>query len=107
MHGVLRKLLNLCQNRATLTDLIMAQDASALIWIDMEMSGLDPDRDRVLEVAVVITDAQLNTVAEAPVLVVHQDDSVLDNMDAWNTSTHARTGLTQRVRASTHSESEV
>jgi oligoribonuclease len=85
----------------------MAQDASALIWIDMEMSGLDPDRDRVLEVAIVITDVQLNTMAEAPVLVVHQDDGVLDNMDAWNTSTHARTGLTQRVRASPLSESEV
>ena len=85
----------------------MAQDAAALIWIDMEMSGLDPDRDKVLEVAVVITDAQLNTVAEAPVLVVHQDDSVLANMDAWNTSTHARTGLTQRVKASQLTEVEV
>jgi oligoribonuclease len=85
----------------------MAQDATGLIWIDMEMSGLDPDRDKVLEVAIVITDAQLNTVAEAPVLVVHQDESVLGSMDAWNTSTHARTGLTQRVRASTLTESEV
>ncbi len=85
----------------------MAQDATALTWIDMEMSGLDPDRDRVLEVAVVITDAHLNVVAEAPVLVVHQDDSVLHNMDSWNTSTHARTGLTQRVRASKLTEAEV
>ena len=85
----------------------MAQDNTGLIWIDLEMSGLDPDRDRVLEVAVVITDAQLNTVAEAPVFVVHQPDSVLSTMDAWNTSTHARTGLTDRVRASTQDEAHV
>ena len=85
----------------------MAQDATALIWIDMEMSGLDPDRNKVLEVAVVITDAQLNTVAEAPVLVVHQDNSVLADMDAWNTSTHARTGLTEKVRASKLNEVQV
>ena len=78
----------------------MAQDATSLIWIDMEMSGLDPDRDRILEIAIVITDVNLNVVAEAPVLVLHQPDSVLDAMDSWNTSTHARTGLTERVRAS-------
>jgi len=85
----------------------MAQDATGLIWIDMEMSGLDPDRNKVLEVAIVITDAQLNTIAEAPVLVVHQDESVLDSMDAWNTSTHGRTGLTDRVRASKLNEAQV
>ena len=75
----------------------MAQDATNLIWIDMEMSGLDPDRDKVLEVAIVITNANLDVVAEAPPLVVHQDESVLGTMDAWNTATHARTGLTERV----------
>ena len=85
----------------------MAQDATRLIWIDMEMSGLDPDRDKVLEVAIVITDAHLNTVAEAPVLVVHQPEGVLSSMDAWNTSTHARTGLTERVRASVLTEEQV
>lgn len=85
----------------------MAQDASSLIWIDMEMSGLDPDLNKVLEVALVVTDAQLNIVAEAPVLVVHQPDSVLDSMDSWNTSTHGRSGLTDRVRASTLSEAQV
>lgn len=85
----------------------MAQDTKGLIWIDLEMSGLDPDRDKVLEVAVVITDAELNTVAEAPVFVVHQPESVLCSMDAWNTSTHARTGLTDRVRASTLDEAQV
>jgi oligoribonuclease len=82
----------------------MAQDAANLIWIDMEMSGLDPDRDKVLEVAIVITNGDLEVVAEAPVLVVHQPDSVLNSMDSWNTSTHARTGLTERVRASSLTE---
>lgn len=72
----------------------------------MEMSGLDPDQDRVLEVAIVVTDSQLNTVAEAPVLVVHQSDEVLARMDDWNTSTHAKSGLTARVRAATLAESE-
>jgi len=82
----------------------MAQDAGNLIWIDMEMSGLDPDRDRILEVAVVITDVQLDTVAESPVLVVHQPDSVLNGMDDWNRSTHGRTGLTGKVRESSLTE---
>jgi oligoribonuclease len=85
----------------------MAQDASSLIWIDMEMSGLDPDRDRVLEVAIVVTDAMLNTVAEAPVLVVHQAENVLAAMDTWNTSTHTKSGLVDRVRASTLREADV
>jgi len=66
----------------------------------MEMSGLSPDTDRVLELAVVVTDGDLNVVAESPVFVVHQADAVLENMDAWNRSTHARSGLTERVRAS-------
>ena len=84
----------------------MAQDPSNLIWIDMEMSGLDPETDRVLEIAVVITDSQLNLVAEAPVLVVHQPQSVLDAMDDWNKSTHAKSGLIERVKASTMNEAE-
>jgi oligoribonuclease len=85
----------------------MAQDPNALIWIDMEMSGLNPETDRVLEIAIVITDAQLNTVAEAPVLVIHQPDAVLDVMDNWNKSTHRKSGLIDRVKASTLSESDV
>lgn len=85
----------------------MAQDATSLIWIDMEMSGLDPDLNKVLEVAIVVTDAHLNVVAEAPVLVVHQPDDVLNTMDSWNTNTHGRSGLTDRVRASTLTEGEV
>lgn len=85
----------------------MAQDPGNLLWIDMEMSGLDPDGDRVLEVAIVITDAQLNTVAEAPVKVVFQSDEVLDRMDAWNKSTHKKSGLIERVKAATQNEAQV
>ena len=73
----------------------------------MEMSGLVPDRDRILEVAMVVTDAELNTVAEAPVYVIHQPDEVLDAMDSWNKSTHARSGLVDKVRASAFTEAEV
>jgi oligoribonuclease len=85
----------------------MPQDANNLIWIDMEMSGLNPDTDKVLEIAIVVTDSQLNTVAEAPVLVVHQPDSVLDAMDDWNRSTHAKSGLVGRVKASRLTEPDV
>ena len=73
----------------------------------MEMSGLNPETDRVLEVAIVITDGDLSTVAEAPVLVVHQEDAVLAAMDDWNTSTHTKSGLVERVKASTLTEREV
>jgi oligoribonuclease len=72
----------------------------------MEMTGLDPDRDRIIEIAIVVTDSQLNTIAESPVLVVHQADSVLDAMDDWNKSTHARSGLIAKVKASTLAEAE-
>jgi oligoribonuclease len=85
----------------------MAQDKTPLVWIDMEMSGLVPDRDRILEVAMVVTDSELNTIAEAPVFVVHQPDSVLDAMDSWNKSTHGRSGLIDKVRAATFTEAEV
>ena len=85
----------------------MAQDNNNLIWIDMEMSGLMPHSDRIIEVALVITDAQLNVVAEAPVLVVHQSETILDNMDKWNKSTHAKSGLIDKVKASKQAEDEV
>jgi oligoribonuclease len=85
----------------------MAQDPDNLIWIDMEMSGLEPDTDRVLEVAIVVTDSQLNTVAEGPVLVVHQSDQVLGAMDDWNKSAHAKSGLIDRVKASRLTERQV
>ncbi len=85
----------------------MAQDSGNLIWIDMEMSGLSPDRDCIIEVALVVTDSQLNVVAEAPVLVVHQLDAVLDGMDSWNKSTHAKSGLIDKVKVSKLTEPEV
>ena len=85
----------------------MAQDPNNLIWIDMEMSGLSPDNDRVLEVAIVITDSQLTVVAEGPVKVVHQPDDVFERMDSWNKSTHKKSGLIDRSKASTQNEAEV
>lgn len=85
----------------------MAQDANNLIWLDMEMTGLDPDRDRVIELAMVVTDARLETLAESPVWTVHQSDAVLDAMDDWNKKTHGRSGLIERVRASTTDEAAV
>ncbi|MCR4298330.1 MAG: oligoribonuclease [Gallionella sp.] len=85
----------------------MAQNPNHLIWIDMEMTGLSPDTDRVIEVALVITDGNLETIAEAPVLVVHQPDNVLDGMDAWNKSTHGKSGLIDKVKASALDEAEV
>ena len=77
-----------------------------LVWVDMEMSGLDPDNDRIIEVAVVVTDSNLNILAEGPVFAVHQSDAVLDGMDAWNKGTHGRSGLIERVKASATSEAD-
>jgi len=85
----------------------MAADPNNLVWVDMEMTGLQPDSDRVIEIAVLVTDPQLNVVAAGPVLVVHQPDEVLVAMDAWNKSTHAKTGLIERVRASSLTEADV
>jgi oligoribonuclease len=78
-----------------------------LVWIDMEMSGLLPETDRILESAMIVTDGDLNIVAEGPVLVVHQEDAVLDRMDAWNKGTHSKSGLIDKVKASTLTEAEV
>lgn len=77
-----------------------------LVWIDMEMTGLDPEKDRIIEVAMVITDSHLNLLAEAPVFVIHQSDQLLDGMDNWNKSTHGRSGLIDRVKASVVTEAE-
>jgi oligoribonuclease len=77
-----------------------------LVWVDMEMTGLDPDTDRIIEVAVVVTDSELNVLAEGPVFAIHQSDEVLDKMDAWNKGTHGRSGLIDRVKASTITEAE-
>jgi oligoribonuclease len=78
-----------------------------LVWVDMEMSGLLPETDRILEIAMIVTDGDLNIVAEGPVLVVHQEDAVLDRMDAWNKGTHSKSGLIDKVKASTLTEAEV
>jgi len=85
----------------------MPQNQNNLLWLDMEMTGLDPTADRIIEVALVVTDSQLETVAEAPVLVVRQPDTVLEAMDAWNKSTHGRSGLIDKVKASTLTEADV
>jgi oligoribonuclease len=77
-----------------------------LVWVDMEMTGLDPDTDRIIEVAVVVTDPELNVLAEGPVFAIHQADEVLDRMDAWNKGTHGRSGLIERVKASTVTEAD-
>lgn len=80
------------------------QGANALIWIDLEMTGLNPETDRIIEVATIITDNHLNIIAEGPVFAVRQSNAVLDAMDDWNKRTHAHTGLIERVKASTLSE---
>ena len=77
-----------------------------LIWLDMEMTGLDPDNDRIIEVAVVVTDPELNIIGQGPVFAIHQSDAMLDGMDAWNKGTHGRSGLIERVKASTVTEAE-
>lgn len=76
------------------------RDDSHLVWVDMEMTGLDPDRDRVIEIASIVTDSSLNLMAEGPVLAIHQSDAVLGAMDEWNTTHHGRSGLVERVRSS-------
>ena len=81
--------------------------ANNLIWIDMEMTGLVPETDRVIEIAVLVTDSQLNLIAEGPVLVVHQPDEVLAAMDSWNRSVHAKSGLVEKVKASRLDEATV
>lgn len=77
-----------------------------LVWLDMEMTGLDPEKERIIEVAVVITEPDLTVVAEGPVMVIHQEDAILNAMDKWNTSTHGKSGLIEKVKASTMTESQ-
>jgi oligoribonuclease len=84
----------------------MAAEATNLVWIDMEMTGLQPDADRIIEIALLVTDSELRLVAEGPVLALHQPDSVLEAMDSWNKSVHGKTGLIERVRASRLVEAE-
>lgn len=73
---------------------------SALIWIDLEMTGLDPNKDKIIEIATIVTDKHLNVIAEGPVMAIHQPASLLDAMDEWCTTTHGQSGLTQRVQES-------
>ncbi len=84
----------------------MAVERSNLIWIDLEMTGLDPDRDRIIEIATIVTDSGLNVLEEGPVLAVHQPEEVLAGMDEWNTRQHRHSGLADRVRSSPHEESD-
>jgi len=83
-----------------MTETVLAKNDSNLIWIDLEMTGLYPDRDRIIEIAVVVTDAQIATRVEGPVFAIHQSDATLDAMDAWNKGTHGKSGLVERVKAS-------
>ena len=85
----------------------MAQDANHLVWLDMEMTGLDPERERIIELAMIVTDSNLVTIAESQVWVVHQSEAQLDAMDEWNKNTHGKSGLIDRVRASTLDEAAV
>ena len=82
----------------------MSRDANNLVWIDLEMTGLDTQTDAVIEIATIVTDSSLNILAEGPVLAIHQPDAALDAMDAWNTRQHANSGLTVRVRKSSITE---
>ena len=84
----------------------MPADPNNLVWIDMEMTGLQPDSDRIIEIALLVTDPQLALLAEGPVLVVHQPDSVLEAMDSWNKSVHKKSGLIERVRAAAMTEAQ-
>jgi oligoribonuclease len=81
-----------------MSDNVLASSDQNLIWIDLEMTGLFPDTDRIIEIAVVVTDPLLSVRVEGPVFAVHQNDAVLDGMDNWNKGTHGKSGLTERVR---------
>ncbi|MEP6504099.1 MAG: oligoribonuclease [Betaproteobacteria bacterium] len=89
-----------------MTDTLLKKSDANLIWVDMEMTGLFPDTDRIIEVAVVITDPHLTIRVEGPVFAIHQADETLDGMDAWNKGTHGRSGLIERVKASTVTEAQ-
>ena len=82
------------------------QNNQNLVWLDLEMTGLDPKKDRIIEIATIVTDKDLNTLAEGPVFAIHQNDELLNSMDKWCTHTHGKSGLTQRVKTSQIHEQE-
>lgn len=84
----------------------MAAREDNLIWIDLEMTGLDPEKERIIEIATIVTDSQLNILAEGPVFAIHQSDELIKKMDAWNTKQHNSSGLVARVKASAVTEEE-
>lgn len=90
----------------TTADPVLAKSDLNLVWLDCEMSGLDPERERLLEIAVVITGPDLTPRVEGPVLVIHQSDALLNGMDAWNKGTHGKSGLIDKVKASTVTEAQ-
>ena len=85
---------------------LLAKSDQNLVWLDCEMTGLDAEKERIIEIAVIVTGPQLTPRVEGPVLVIHQSDAVLDAMDSWNQGTHGRSGLTARVKASTLTEAQ-
>lgn len=87
-------------------DTVLAKNDLNLVWLDLEMTGLNPERDRIIELAVIVTNADLSVSVQGPVLVIHQSDELLNGMDAWNRSTHGKSGLTEKVKASTLTEAE-
>ncbi len=97
---------NLGMNEAPLSTSDLSKSDLNLVWLDCEMSGLDPERERLLEIAIVITGPDLHPRVEGPVLVIHQSQEVLDGMDAWNKGTHGRSGLIERVKSSSYSEEQ-
>lgn len=84
----------------------MSANPQRLVWLDLEMTGLDPEKERIIEAAVVVTEPDLTVVAEGPVMVIHQSDELLDAMDAWNKGTHGKSGLIDKVKASTLTEEQ-
>lgn len=89
-----------------MADLTLEKSDQNLVWLDCEMTGLDPDKERIIEIAVIVTGPSLTPRIEGPVLVIHQSDEILDAMDKWNKGTHGRSGLIEKVKASTLTESE-